>query len=164
VKYADGPTVEVEILVDAPPARVWELVTDINLPARFSAEFQGATWLADATGPAVGARFRGRNRHPAIGEWETTSHVVACEPERVFEWAVTDPDQPSASWRYSLEAQGSGTRLTQWMRIGPGRSGLSIAIDAMPDREDRIIERRQSEHRENMTATIEGIKALAEGG
>jgi hypothetical protein len=141
---------------------VWELVSDINLPARFSSEFQGADWVEDATGPALGARFAGRNQHAAIGEWATTSFVVACEPERILEWAVTDPDQPSASWRFEIEPAGSGTRLKQWMRMGPGRSGLNIAIDAMPDKEERIIARRLSEHRANMTATLAGIKALAE--
>jgi hypothetical protein len=33
----------------------------------------------------------------------------------------------------------------------------------MPDREERIIERRLAEHQRNMFATVEGIKALAEG-
>ena len=54
--------------------------------------------------------------------------------------------------------------LKQWMRIGPARSGLNAAIDRMPDKEERIIERRLDEHRRNMTATLEGIKALAEEG
>ena len=162
MRYADGPTVEVEIYVDAPPSRVWELVTDIELPARFSEEFQGATWLDDG-GPSAGSRFTGRNRHPAVGEWTTTSFVVACEPERIFEWAVGDADEPGASWRFELEPEGTGTRLKQWMRMGPARSGLNAAIDAMPDKEERIIARRQDEHGKNMTATLEGIKALAEG-
>jgi hypothetical protein len=163
VRYKDGPTVEVEVHIDASPARVWALVTDIELPGRFSSEFQGADWIEPATGPAIGATFRGRNRHEAIGEWETTSFVVVCDPERAFEWAVTDPNNPSASWRFELEPDGDGTLLKQWMRMGPGRSGLNIAIDRMPDREERIIERRQAEHRLNMSTTLEGIKALAEG-
>ena len=45
MKYADGPSAEVEVLIDAPIQRVWDLVCDINLPARFSAEFQGAALL-----------------------------------------------------------------------------------------------------------------------
>ena len=162
MRYADGPTAEVEVYIDAPPSRVWELVSDIELPARFSEEFQGAEWLDN--GPAAGARFRGRNQHPAVGEWETTSFLVGYEPERTFAWAVGDPDRPGASWRFELVAEGSGTRLKQWMRMGPARSGLNAAIDAMPDKEERIIARRQDEHRANMTATVEGIKALAEGG
>ena len=35
-------------------------------------------------------------------------------------------------------------------------------IEAMPDKEERIVARRLDEHRANMVKTIEGIKALAE--
>jgi hypothetical protein len=38
-----------------------------------------------------------------------------------------------------------------------------MAIDRMPDKEERIIERRCEEHQRNMSATVEGIKARAEG-
>jgi hypothetical protein len=48
------------------------------------------------------------------------------------------------------------------MQIGPAPSGLSPAIAAMPDKEERIIARRLDEHRANMLRTIEGIKALVE--
>jgi hypothetical protein len=77
---------------------------------------------------------------------------------------VSDPSEPSASWRFELSPDGDGTLLRQSMRMGPGPSGLNVAIDAMPDKEELIIERRQQEHRANMTATLEGIKALAEKG
>lgn len=163
MKYADCPTVEVEVLVAAPPEKLWDLVSDINLPARFSSEFQGATWLQGATGAAVGSCFAGRNRHPAGGEWESTSTVVTCEAERVFAWAVGDPGHPSAIWRFELEPEKDGTRLRQWAQMGPGPSGLTPAIVAMPDKEERIVAGRLEEWRRNMLATVEGIKALAEG-
>jgi len=160
VRYADGPTTEVEVFVAAPVERVWELITDINLPARFSTEFQGARWLDD--GPAVKARFVGRNQHPAAGEWETTCVVTACDIHRRFEWAVGDPDYPSARWRLDLEPATDGVRLRQWAQIGPAPSGLTPAINAMPEKEERIIARRLAEHHSNMQATVEGIKKLAE--
>jgi uncharacterized protein YndB with AHSA1/START domain len=163
VRYADGPTAEVEVEVDAPVERVWELVTDIDLPARFSSEFQGGRWL-DA-GPAPDARFVGRNQHPAVGTWETTCVVTECAPHRSFGWAVGDPGFPSAQWRFDLDPRaGGGTRLRQWMRMGPAPSGLTPAIEAMPDKEERIIARRLDEHRANMAATLAGIKELAESG
>jgi hypothetical protein len=34
----------------------------------------------------------------------------------------------------------------------------------MPDKEERIVAKRLAEHRSNMQATIEGVKALAEAG
>jgi uncharacterized protein YndB with AHSA1/START domain len=160
VKYADGPSVEVDILVTAPIERVWALVSDIELPARFSSEFLGARWVDEE--PRVGARFAGRNHHDALGEWETTSFVTRYEPPRSFAWAVTDPDQPSASWWFELGEEGGGTRLRQGMRIGPAPSGLSIAIEAMPDKEEKIVARRLSEHARNMQANLDGIKQLAE--
>jgi uncharacterized protein YndB with AHSA1/START domain len=163
MRYADCPTVEVEVHVEAPPARVWALVTDIDLPARFSSEFQEGIWLEEAGAATLGAQFKGRNRHPARGEWETTSTVVACEPERVFGWAVGDPEHPAASWRFELEADAGGTRLRQWARMGPAPSGVTMVIEAMPDMEERIVARRLEEWRGNMLATVEGIKALAEG-
>ena len=53
--------------------------------------------------------------------------------------------------------------LTQVAQIGPGRSGLSFAIDRMPQKEERIVERRLLEHAASMRANLEHIKALAEG-
>jgi uncharacterized protein YndB with AHSA1/START domain len=163
VRFVDGPTVEVETFIDAPAERVWDLVTDIDVPSRFSSEFQGGEWVDPTNGPAVGAEFRGRNRLEPIGDWETTSVVVAYVPGRVFSWAVGDPNNASATWRFELIPEGTGTRLKQWVQMGPGPSGLTMAIERMPDKEERIIQRRQEFHQTNMTATVEGIKALAEG-
>jgi hypothetical protein len=161
-RYADCPTTEAEIVIDAPASVVWELVTDINLPARFSNEFRGAEWLDGAKRVAVGARFRGRNEHPALGSWETVLTVVECEPERSFVYVNGEVDEPMATWRFRLERAAGGVRLTQSAQIGPARSGLSIAIDAMPDKEQRIIARRLQEFHTNMEANLAGVKELAE--
>ena len=133
LRYADGPTTTVSAVVAATPAEVWALVTDVNLSARFSGEFQGAEWIDGATTAALGSRFVGHNRHPAMGEWDSTSTVVELDHERAFAWAVSDPDAPGALWRFTLDAVDGGTRLTQTVRLGPGRSGLTLAIEAMPD-------------------------------
>jgi hypothetical protein len=163
-RYSDCPGTEAEILIDAPAAVVWELVTDINLPASFSNEFKGAEWLDGATTPAVGARFLGTNAHPALGTWQTTCTVIECEPARSFAYVNGEVDAPMATWAFRLEPVGSQTRVTQSARMGPARSGLSIAIDAMPDKEQRIIARRLQEFRTNMEATLAGLRDLAEAG
>jgi uncharacterized protein YndB with AHSA1/START domain len=164
MRFAERPTVEVEVQVEAPPEQVWPVVADIATPTRFSSELQEAIWLDDFTGAAPGARFKGRNLHPARGEWETTSTIVVCEPARVFAWAVGDPERPSALWRFELEPSGGGTLLRQWAQMGPGPSGVTMLIEQMPDKEERIIERRLEEWRQNMVATVEGVKGLAEAG
>ena len=161
MRYAEGPTAEVEVLIDAPVRRVWDLVCDIDLPARFSSEFTGGEWLDD--GPALGARFLGHNQHPARGGWETTSWVTRFEPDRAFEWSVSDPDRPSARWWFTLDQVDGRVRLRQGGRMGPAPSGLTPAIQAMPDKEERIVARRLEEWTRNMRATVAGIKELAEG-
>lgn len=161
VRYADGPCTRVEVLVEASIERVWELVTDVNLAGRFSPEFRGASWVDD--GPRLGARFTGRNEHPARGSWETTSWVNTYEPRRAFGWAVSDPDHPSATWWYTLDETDGKVRLCHGGRMGPAPSGLTAAIERMPEQEERIVARRLEEWRMGMQATVEGIKALAEG-
>ncbi|MFI5664459.1 SRPBCC family protein [Streptomyces sp. NPDC051684] len=162
-RYADTPTVEASRTIAAPPGRVWELISDVGLTPRFSAELQSARWLGEERG--VGARFLGCSRHEAFGEWETTSYVVECEPGRVFAWAVGDPERPSAVWRFSMTArEDGGTELTQWAQMGPGRSGLSYAIDRMPEKEQKIVFGRLREWERGMEATLDGLKSLAEEG
>jgi hypothetical protein len=163
VRIADCPTTETEVYVDAPPEQLWPLVTEIMTPSRFGTELQEAVWLDPGSGPGLGARFKGRNFHPARGEWETTSTIVDFEPERRFGWAVGDPDTPSAVWRLELVPEGSGTRLRYWAQMGPGPSGMTAVIEKMPDKEEKIIARRLAEWETNMGATVKGIKDMAEG-
>jgi Polyketide cyclase / dehydrase and lipid transport len=161
-RYADNPSVEVQTWIDASPRRVWELVSDVGLMPTMSQELQSIEWLDGATEPAVGARFVGHSKHDALGEWATTSHVIECEPERVFAWAVEDPANPTAIWRFRLEPKDGGTELSQWMQIGPARSGLSFAIDRMPEKEQKIVFVRMREFEHNMGFTLRQIKELAE--
>ena len=162
LRYRDCPTTQADLMIAASRAVVWALVCDIQLPAQFSSEFDGGQWLDGASCPAPGARFTGRNHHPAGGSWQTTSTVCEYQPGQVLGWAVGDPGWPSARWRFTLAAETGGTRLTQWMQIGPAPSGLSPAIEARPDKESRILHRRLAEHQANMIATLTGIKELAE--
>lgn len=162
-RYADTPTVEVATQVDAPPAAVWPYVADPELMPTMSDELRAVEWLDGATTAALGARFRGTSRHDALGEWSTTSVVVEYEPDRVFAWAVGDSAEPSAVWRFTLAPRDGGTRLTQWMQLGPGRSGLSLAIERMPDKEQKIVFVRLREFERAMTSTLDRIRSRVEG-
>ncbi len=161
-RYADGPTAEVAIDIAAPPSTVWPLVIDVDLPARFSSEFKGGQWVEPATSASLGACFRGTNGHQMVGQWTTTCTVTDFVPESVFEWTVEDVANPVARWRFELHPISTGTRLVQWARMGPGRSGLTPAIEAKPDREEDIVARRLEQWRANMEATVDGIRGLAE--
>lgn len=162
--YADTPTVEVTTWVDAPPAVVWALVSDIGLMPTLSEELHAVEWLDGVTEPALGRRFVGRSKHASFGEWETTCTVVEYEPGVVFAWAVQDPDNPSATWRFRLEPEGRDTRLSQWAQMGPGPSGLSSAIERMPEKEQKIVYVRLKEFEQGMTRNLEAIKQRVEAG
>jgi hypothetical protein len=162
-RYADKPTVEVHTWIDAAPARVWQVVSDIGLMPTMSNELQAVEWLDGANEASVGARFVGHSKHEALGEWATTSEIIECDAERAFAWAVENRDNPTAIWRFSLLPKDGGTELTQWMQLGPGRSGLSFAIDRMPEKEQKIVFVRMREFEQNMAVTLEHIKRLVEG-
>ena len=160
--YADTPAVAAEIYIEAPPERVWPLVSDIFLMPGLSAELRQVEWLGGATGPALGHRFAGRNANPALGEWETVSTIVTCDEPRCFAWAVGDPEYPSTTWRFTLRPDGPGTVLEQRARLGPGRSGLNLAIDAMPEKEPKIVFVRLRDIEAGLTSNLAAIKKLAE--
>lgn len=162
MRYSDTPVVEVRVLVAAPPVRVWDLVSDIEVIAEFSRETQSVRWLDGDGGAAVGRRFQGVNAHPAVGEWTTESTVVVCEPERAFQWDVGPPEAPAASWGYELTPAEGGTQVRGWGRLGPGWSNLSAAIEKWPEKEEKIVARRLEEFRAGIAATLAGIKARAE--
>jgi hypothetical protein len=166
MRYAECPTVEVSIDIDAAATAVWELVSDIRLSSRFSSEVSGAEWLPDHGGPALGARFAGHSAHDAIGEWTTTCVVTGFEEGRLFEWSVLGPDDDVSSiWRFTVDDRDDGTvHLAYWFQMGPGRGGLNAAIDRMPDKEERIVARRLGEHEQNMERVVVGVKQLAESG
>lgn len=164
VRYRDVPKVEDSTEVAAPPEALWPLVTDLGLLAELSGELQSVRWLDEGERPAVGRRFEGTNRHPAMGEWTVPSQVIACDEPRLFSWAVYDPDDPAAVWGFELTPTSSGTRLRQFAQIGPGWSGLSVAIERMPDKEEKIIERRLAEFRAGIERNLVALREMAETG
>jgi uncharacterized protein YndB with AHSA1/START domain len=163
-RYADNPTVEVSMWIDADPDRVWDLVSDIKLMPTFSNELQSVQWASGADRPKVGARFVGYNEHDAFGQWSTTSQIVACDQPREFAWAVGDAGCPAATWRFRLTPRDGGTSLSYWMQMGPGRSGLSATIESMPDKEEKIVFVRMREFETAISKTLAAIKRLAEHG
>ena len=84
----------VTVHMDATPEQVWALVSDVTRIGEFSPETFEAEWLDGATGPAVGAKFRGHVKRNEIGPiYWTTCRVTACEPGREFGFAVLAGDK-----------------------------------------------------------------------
>ena len=154
--------VVVETAISAPPQCVWELVTDIALMPRFSAELQRVEWAEGFETPGIGAQFLGVTRHPAVVEWTTRSHVIDVDPPRSFGWAVGDPESPAAIWRFVITPDRAGSRLSYTARLGPGRSGVTMLIERDPSRAEEIVAGRLEQFRAGMADTIAGIKEIAE--
>ena len=83
------------VTMSAPAEAVWNLIADVRNTGRFSPEVLEAEWLDGATGPALGARFRGHVKRNEIGPvYWTTCRVTACEPgasSASTYWSVTRP-------------------------------------------------------------------------
>ncbi|MFD2422065.1 SRPBCC family protein [Amycolatopsis pigmentata] len=162
-RYADTPSLEIAIWVDAPPERVWSEISDIEAMASISTELQRVEWLDGATGPAEGALFVGYNSHPLVGEWQTTSRIIAYARPEVIAWDVIGDNQvPATRWRFTLEPSEGGTSLRQWVQVGPGTGGLSATIEQEPDKEEEVMSYRLREIEGGMNSTLAEVKRRSE--
>jgi hypothetical protein len=163
MRHADRPSIEEQLDIAAGPEQLWPLISDITFPVGPSAELLAAEWVdGEGDAPYVGRRFVGTNANRHFGQWQTTATVIECEPPRVFAWAVGDPAEPNTTWRFVLEPRGAGTRVTQRVQLGRGPSGLTVAIERMPDKEERIVARRLEEFRAAMRANLEAVRDAAQ--
>jgi uncharacterized protein YndB with AHSA1/START domain len=111
---------EVSLQIDAPPAEVWALVSDVTRIGEFSPETFEAKWTRGSTGPEVGAWFAGHVKRNGVGPtYWSPCRVTICEPERHFEWSVGTDAVTVNNWGYRLEPSGSGTRVTEYFRLEP---------------------------------------------
>ena len=144
-----------QLYIRATPEQVWDAITNPTTIAKY---FHGAQ--VDEGPLEVGAARTSWS--PDRSQLWGDNTILECDPPRRFAWAVGDPARPSATWRFTLKPDGEGTRLEQWYQMGPARSGLNIAIDAMPDKEQKIVFVRLREHETGMKHNLELIKDQAE--
>jgi hypothetical protein len=148
---------EVTVHMKATPQAVWELVSDVTKIGRYSPETFEGEWLDGATGPAVGARFRGHVKRNGRGPvYWTTCVVIASEPGREFAFGVGSAEKPINTWRYTLQPAGDGTDVTESFTLAPV---LPIRIYW------KIFGKARGRTNDNnMRATLERIKAEVETG
>ncbi len=103
------------IHIQAQPQALWSMVSDVTRMGQWSPETRGAEWVDDATGPGVGARFKGHNQRGRV-KWSTTCTITASEPGREFSFVVGTPNKPKTTWSYRFAASGSGTDVTESWR------------------------------------------------
>ena len=111
----------VTVHMNAPADRIWELVSDVTRIGSYSPETFEAEWIDGATGPAVGAKFRGHVKRNEKGPvYWTTCTVSDCEPGKTFAFGVGNkPDAPLNVWRYDIVAAGDGCDVTESFTLAP---------------------------------------------
>lgn len=146
----------VTVPMAAPAEQVWELVADIRNTGKFSPETFEAEWLEGATGPALGAKFRGHVKRNEIGPvYWTTCRVTACEPGREFGFEVLLGDRAVNNWHYRfVPSADGGTEVTESFRMNEGLATTLFGIFGGQFRKRRNIR--------DMRKTLERIKAVVE--
>lgn len=141
--------------IAAPADRIWNLIADVRNTGQFSPETFEAEWIDGATGPALGAKFRGHVKRNEIGPvYWTTCRVTACEPGREFGFAVLVGDRPVNNWHYRLTPAGDGTDVTESFRMADSPlTTLYFLLGGFL---------RQRRNVRDMTRTLQRIKAVAE--
>jgi len=139
-----------------PADRAWDLVSDITRIGEFSPETFEAHWLADASGPSAGARFRGHVRRNGRGPvYWTTCTVLVSDPGREFAFTVALPSGKTVTtWRYRIEPRAGGSDVTE--SFGLADTLLTRLYWALAGRA------RMRTNLNGMRATLESIKTVAE--
>jgi len=150
---------EATTVVRAPAARVWDLITDVTRTGEWSPENTGSVWLDGATGPAVGARFRGTNRRGKT-RWASTCEVITVETAREFAFATGGAAKPETMWRYVLEPLGQDeTRITESFQLVKSLGAASRFLT----RVTTGVRDRRADLEENVRQSLARIKEILEG-
>ena len=145
----------VTLHIDAPPDKVWGLISDITKMGEYSPEVFEAEWLDGATGPAVGAHYRGHVKRNEMGPtYWTQCKVTESVPGQVFEFAVVMRDKPVNTWRYDFAASGDGTDVTESFRLAD-----NFLTKAWRPLGGFL---RENRNKRDMLRTLERVKAVAE--
>ncbi|TQK28850.1 SRPBCC family protein [Arthrobacter sp. SLBN-53] len=149
-----APLLQAQIDIDAPPAKVWALISDLSRMPEWSPQTRKMKLLG---GMRVGAKTVNVNRR-GLQAWPTTSTITAIEPERKLAFRV---DLNGTEWSYELEPIDGGTRVTESRRAPNGVKKVStVLVNAMmggvPSFEAELVD--------GMNQTLARIKAAAERG
>jgi len=113
--------VEVHRDIAATAEAVYDLIADVTRMGQWSPETTGCVWVRGADGPAVGAKFRGRNRN-GRRHWSMTCVVTDAEPGRRFAFVVLAGPLRISRWEYTIEPTPTGCRVTEVWSYGRGRT------------------------------------------
>ena len=149
-----APLLEASIEIDAPPEKVWALVSDIERMSSWSPQVVRSTVDGDEVG--LGTTFVNENQQDDV-VWPTNARVVRFEPPREFAFKVKEN---RLVWSFELEPlPDGGTRVTERRECPDQITDLSIGFtDKYLGGVEAFTERQRAGIRE----TLERLKADAE--
>ena len=144
---------QAELDVDAPPAKVWALVSDLSLMPRWSPQCR----LMKTFGPLrAGAKTFNLNRRNLMF-WPTTCQLTEVVPEQKLAFRVIGNN---TVWSYELEPTTTGTRVVETRRAD---GGVAPAANFVLDKLFGGVPSFERELVEGMNTSLRRIKAAAEG-
>ena len=142
--------------INASPETVFAMVSDLTRMGEWSPENQGGQWVKGATGPAVGAQFKGRNSN-GKKSWGTMVKVFEFAPGSKIVFALMVGPSRWCDWAWEVTPSANGSLVTHsWIdRRSKFSNTLGRLVSGVADR---------SEHnRKNMEATLEALAASVHG-
>ena len=107
-----GTIGKVSTTINASPEAVYNLVSDVHRMGEWSPETKRCEWIDGATGPEVGARFKGSNAN-GRARWSTKPRVVAADRGREFAFVTKHLGRDATKWSYHFEPAADGTVVTE---------------------------------------------------
>jgi hypothetical protein len=101
-------TVSAAIDIDAPPAQVWAILTDLDRYREWNPLF------VEASGDvATGQRVRLRTRQPSGRLMTIKPRITVARPETELRWSIGLPGLVGGEHSFTLTPAGPGTRVVQ---------------------------------------------------
>lgn len=116
-----GDSVSASTMVNATPAEVYDVVSDVRRIPEWSPECIHAEWVDRTT-------FRGTNRR-RLGRWTTLARIVAADPGHEFAFAVQLGGGDFTRWSYRMESHPDGCRVTEEVRMCVDLPLLALAFE-----------------------------------
>ncbi|MBW4077038.1 MAG: SRPBCC family protein [Acidobacteria bacterium] len=139
--------------IAASPEVLFATISDLPSMGRLSPENTGGEWLGGATGPALGAKFKGTNARNGA-TWSTTARVTTYESPSRFAFNVTYGPFRVAKWEYTIEATLEGCRVIE------GWTEQRNAFVRRSDKKDGFD--RAQFTKESIRATLAALKKICE--
>jgi hypothetical protein len=106
-----APSATVSIEVEATPAAVYALITDLATFAEVTEETQSMTWKKGGTA-TPGAVFKGKNKN-GWRTWSTRCTVTDADGGRFAFEVTSHPSIPVSRWQYDIAVSDGGCTVTE---------------------------------------------------